>query len=451
MDLERMSKRSVHAVLEEGAKEAETYLVRVRSLTAYVDDDRIKNLEEKLDQGLSVRVSVNGRLGQSSSTMYTTRDMEECGMKAVSLAKLSRPDPYFKRFPGFQQSNGSVEVCEEDVLTTTHDMLREKASEIVGSVGEGVKVPRGLLRVAIIERALANSNGAAYREKGTMAYAHFTSMTKGADPGEGCECYYSSGLSALDPQKMGSGLRTKALNARSAQHFKGKMTGSVILPPEELAEMLLASVGHALDGENALRHRSPWGELVGHEVGNELVDLRDQPWDARSALSCKYDDEGTPTREKPLVDRGVLRTLLYDSYHAQMGNVTPTGNCLRRDPADALNLYRRGSATLPVNLAWKAGTKSVDEMISEMKEGIVVEKLAAPDVNGVTGGFALEVRSAKLVRGGQVEGYVDQCLLVGNFYQALKRVGAVGNDIVVHRNCIVPSVRFDDLEIVGSE
>ena len=50
MDLERISKKSVHKVLEEGAKEAESYLVRVRSLTAYIDDDRVKNLEENLDR-----------------------------------------------------------------------------------------------------------------------------------------------------------------------------------------------------------------------------------------------------------------------------------------------------------------------------------------------------------------------------------------------------------------
>ncbi|HNU36114.1 MAG TPA: DNA gyrase modulator, partial [Methanomassiliicoccales archaeon] len=87
MDLERISKKSVHKVLEEGAKEVESYLVRVRSLTAYIDDDRVKNLEEKLDQGISIRVLLNGKLGQSSSTLHTTRDLEECGAKAVALAK----------------------------------------------------------------------------------------------------------------------------------------------------------------------------------------------------------------------------------------------------------------------------------------------------------------------------------------------------------------------------
>lgn len=451
MDLERTSKKSVHRVLEEGAKDVEVYLVRVRSLTAYIDDNRIKNLEEKLDQGASIRVSLNGKLGQSSTTMYSVRDLEECGVKAVSLAKLSRPDPYFKKFPGFQQPQGSVDVCQEDVVSVNNETLRDKVNEIVNAVGEGVKVPRGQLRAAIVERAVTNSNGAAYREKGTMAYAHFTSMTEGADPGEGCDCYYSSGLSALDTEEMGKRLRSKALNAQSAEHFKGKITTSVILPPEELAEMLLASVGYSLDGENALRHRSPWGEMLGKEVGNELVDLRDQPWDPRSALSCKYDDEGTPTREKALVEKGVLKTLLYDNYHAQMGNVAATGNYLRRDPSDALNLYRRGGATLPVNMSWRPGSKNLEDMIAEMKEGVVIEKLAAPDVNSVTGGFALEVRSAKMVRDGAVVGHVDQCLLVGNFYQALKRVGAVGNDLTVHRNCIIPSVRFDGLELVGSE
>ena len=451
MDLERMSKKTVHNVLEEGAREAEAFLVRVRSLTAYIDDDMIKNLEVKLDQGLSVKVSLNGRLGQSSSTIFHMRDLEECGAKAVALAKLSRPDPYFKKFPGFQHPNGSLDVCSEDIVNATNETLRDKVNNIVSAVGEGVKIPRGQLRVAVIERALANSNGAAYREIGTMAYAHFTSMTNGVDPGEGCESYYSSGLSALDAEEMGRKLRVKALNAQGAKHFKGKMTVPVVLPPEELAEMLLTSVGYSLDGENALRHRSPWGELVDKEVGNTLVDLQDRPWDPRSSLSCQYDDEGTPTRERPLVEKGVLRTLLYDAYHAQMGGVAATGSCMRRDPTDALNLYRRGSATLPINLTWKAGGSSLEDMISEMKEGVVIEKLAAPDVNSVTGGFALEVRSAKYVRDGQVEGHIDQCLLVGNFYQALKKVSAVGNDPTVHGNCIVPSVRFDDLEIVGSE
>ena len=86
MDLERISKKSVHKVLEEGAKEVESYLVRVRSLTAYIDDDKVKNLEEKLDQGISIRVLLNGKMGQSSSTFHTTRDLEECGAKAVALA-----------------------------------------------------------------------------------------------------------------------------------------------------------------------------------------------------------------------------------------------------------------------------------------------------------------------------------------------------------------------------
>jgi PmbA protein len=451
MDLERMAKKSVHKILEEGAKEAETSIFRVRSLTAYVDDDRIKNLEEKLDQGVSVRVSLNGRLGQSSTTMFTTRDLEECGVKAVSLARLSRQDPHFKKFPGFQQPSGSVDACQEDIVSATNLTLRDVVSAIVRSIGEDVKVPRGQLRVAIIERALANSNGAIFRERGTMAYGHFTSMTKGVDPGEGNASYYSSGLSSLDPEKVGNELREKAMSAQAATHFKGKMTAPVILPPEELAEMLMASVGYCLDGENALRHRSPWGDMVGKEVGNSLVELRDQPWDPRSSLSCQYDDEGTPTKERPLVEHGVLRTLLYDNYHAQMGNVAATGNYVRRDPSDALNMYRRGGATMPINLVWRSGGKSLEDMVSEMKEGVIIEKLAAPDVNSITGGFALEVRSAKIVRDGQVQGSVDQCLLVGNFYQALKRVSAVGNDVRVHRNCIVPSVRFDDLELVGSE
>ena len=63
----------------------------------------------------------------------------------------------------------------------------------------------------------------------------------------------------------------------------------------------------------------------------------------------------------------------------------------------------------------------------------------------------MEVRCAYLVEKGEVKSAVKHCLLSGNMFRALSQINAVTNDATVSRNLIVPSVLFEDFELIGSE
>jgi PmbA protein len=167
-------------------------------------------------------------------------------------------------------------------------------------------------------------------------------------------------------------------------------------------------------------------------------------------LSSPYDDEGVPTKRKPLVKDGVLKGFLYDLYNSHFSSTVSTGNGLRRSSSEAVGNYQLGVSIAPVCLVVKPGTRSVESMVEGMDEGLVVEKVASADVHPITGDFGLEVRCGHLVEKGEVKGTVKHCLLSGNMFRALGQIGEIANDATVSRNLILPSMRFDSFELIGS-
>jgi predicted Zn-dependent protease len=452
MSLEPFVKKALRAALAEGASEAEVYGSRARSLLLYVDDGMVKNVEERMDQGLAVRAIRSKKVGQSSITLATIRDAETCAQTALRLANVSAPDPVFKRFAPSIKGNPAPITYDKDIASLSQESICSLAKDIVYSAMEGgeVKVPSGIIRAAVSQNMVLNTSGAETEGRSTMLYIHFTAMTEGTDPGEGVRFHHSNRLAELDPASFGAGLRASAQDAQKAEHFRGQESMTVILPPNELADLLLSSVAFSLSAENVNKQRSAWAKRMGERVGSVHLNLVDDPFDERGVCSSGYDDEGAPTQHKVLVDRGVLKGFMYDQYNALLSGRESTGNALRRDPTDPQNAYRRPIDIDPINLVWEPGSKRLEGMIMEVERGILVDKLASAEVNPITGAFGLEVRCAKEIVKGEVVRTIDHALLVGNFYQALMGIRDVGREQTVVRNCVLPHVAFEQLEVIGS-
>ena len=200
--------------------------------------------------------------------------------------------------------------------------------------------------------------------------------------------------------------------------FEGERKMTVIIPPIELQELLQSTVSYSISAENVHRHRSSWAEMTGKEVASPSITMLDDPFDAKGMLSCGYDDEGVRTSRKVLIDRGVLKTFLYDSYNAQKAGVKPTGNAIRRSSIDSQNLYRNGIDIDPVNLVVKPGAKSLEQVIAGIDDGLMIGRLASADASGITGAFGLEIRCAYVIEKGAITGTVNHALVAGNMYDA---------------------------------
>lgn len=451
MDLRELAEKALKEAKRNGASQAEVFASSARTVSVYVDDGRIKNAEEKSDQGIAVRALKGRKMAQASSTGVTAEEAEKCARAATRLADLTPASRAYDKLPSPSASAFTVNNWDGKVAGLRPPELSELAEEIAGAAADrGVKVPKGMLRAGSVSSIVLNSNEVDVAHDNTLVYSEFGSMTAGPSPGEGVKSFTSPRLSLLDPEKMGREIAEQARAAQKAVALKGSLRLPVMICPGELGEMLDLSVGTAVSGESVNKKRSPWMEMEGREVASKELTVLDDPADPRAVLSAPYDDEGVPASCKSVIEKGVLRTFLYDSYNAAVAGKGPSGNGVRRSAVNSQYLFQSPLTAGHFNLVMMPGARSRDEMISSMDEGVVVEKFAHPDVNGISGAFALEVRLGHVVKNGSIVSHFKHALLVGNMFEALRNVREIGSDAETVGSVITPSIVFDGLELVGN-
>ncbi|MBP5203901.1 MAG: TldD/PmbA family protein, partial [Candidatus Methanomethylophilaceae archaeon] len=386
--------------------QAEAYVSETVVRTVYIDGSRISNVETKVDSGMMFRMIDGSRMGKSSVSLNSEGAVQDCLDMAESV--LSR-SPEGKSLNGYALPAGpkipAPDVWDRRVEDASAEDLRELARQVIDNCR--VDIPRAQIRISCTESRTVNGNGVDVGHRSTLVYGHFTSMTRLDHPGEGMETYHGTGLD-LDPVAIAESLSRKAEAAARCREYKGSEKLSMILPPSELGDMLLSSVGSAVNGENRKYGRSLWAGSLGEKVASDSLTMVDDP-SVRAPLSCVYDDEGTPAERKPVIERGVLKGFLNDTFCGGS-----TGNGMRRSSVEPQGAYDRTPTIKPLNLTVKAGSMSLDSIIENTDSGILVEKFAWPEADELTGRFGLNVRCGYIVRKGEVVGTVNNALLMGN-------------------------------------
>src|SRR2546422_7401865 len=139
----------------------------------------------------------------------------------------------------------------------------------------------------------------------------------------------NTSIRAIDFAHLGATVARRAAANLKARAFKGKLPGTAILDPLDLGEVLLTTVGSAVNGEDVHKGRSPWAGKVGQEIASAGVTIRDRPRMSGGLASGVADDEGNATRDRTLVEAGTLKGFFADRKHAALIGL-PAGNGYRR-------------------------------------------------------------------------------------------------------------------------
>jgi len=452
MNINDIATKLVSQSEKNGASQAEAFVIRANTSSIYLDDDIPKIGDTKTEFGVGLRFLLGQKIGFTSSTLLTEK-VETVVKRAMSVATISNEDPKFVSLPKAEKASGNpASFFDKETANSDSSVLADKCMELVKAAKtDQVTVPNGVLRASALEFKVVNSLGVDAGSKSTIVFGHFTAKAEdNGQVGESVQRVWSRSLFDVDFTAKGEKLCTQALSVLTASPFKEKWSDVVaLLAPSEGSEMLGSLVGYAASAENVNNRSSPWTDKVGDSVTHENLSLVDDGQSKRGLMSAVVDDEGVPTQKTQLIENGVLKSYLFDSYNAAQLGLKSTGNGLRRQVRDAHGAFTSVTSCKPTTLEVALGSRSVDEIISEVKRGVYIEHFAWPLVDPLSGAFSNEIRNARLIENGELKGHIKYALLVGNLYESLKKEILIASDAEVHSSNVMPTMGFAGTEVVG--
>jgi PmbA protein len=452
MTLSDIASQLVGVSEKEGATQAEAFVILAKTSSVYIDDDIPKIVDAKEETGVGLKFILGNQIGFTSSTLLS-ESVEDVIRRVKSMAKMSSADPKFRSLPDPKKPTVSLDrFYDERTANVDSSLLIEKAMDVVKAAkSDSISIPNGVLRASSVEFHVQNSLGVDTGSKSTMVFGFFTAKTGNADAvGEGVQRCWSRRLHDIDFPAIGEKLGTQASDVLKAKAFRENWKDAVaVLAPSEGSEMLGMLVGFSTSAENVSHRRSPWTDKVGDSVADKSLTVIDNGLSELGLMSAAVDDEGVPMQTTTIIEKGVLKSYVFDSYNAAQVDLESTGNGLRRDSRDAQGAFTAPTGCSPTTLEIPAGSKTVDEIVSEVDRGVYVEHFAWPQVDPLSGAFSNEMRNAQLIENGELTTKIRYSLLVGNLFEAIGRELMIGSDLQVNSKYVMPTIALSGIEIVG--
>jgi PmbA protein len=208
------------------------------------------------------------------------------------------------------------------------------------------------------------------------------------------------------------------------------MQSPVLFVPE-LARGLFGHFLGAIRGGSQYRRASFLLDAAGQRVFPEWLCISERPHIPKALASAPFDSEGVTTRDRELVDAGVLTGYVLSTYSARKLGLKTTGN------AGGVH-----------NLLVKAGNESFDALVRKMHRGLIVTELMGQGVNGVTGDYSRGA-AGFWVENGEIAYPVHEITIAGSLKEMYQRIVAIGSDVDTRGGIRTGSVLLENMTIAG--
>lgn len=241
------------------------------------------------------------------------------------------------------------------------------------------------------------------------------------------------------PEEIGRIAAQRTLRRLGARKVKTAKVPIVFDPM--VARSLLGNLFEAASGDSIYRGASFLAGKLGERIASENVTVVDDGTLPGGFGTAPFDAEGVPTRRTPVIERGVLKSYLLNTYTAKKLGLVTTGNAAR------------GLAGTPGigagNFFLEPGTKTPKEIIAEVPEGLYVTELLGFGVNLVTGDYSRGA-GGLWISGGELAYPVEEITIAGNLKDMLKNISAIGSDLEFRGSVACPTLRLDGMTVAGA-
>jgi TldD protein len=412
-------------VISSAGDYADIYLEERSTLQIYLEDKRIERISTGIDSGAGIRVIKDFKTFYAHTNDLSEKSIIELAKELKALARRETQEKTLR----IERQKPHIDF---DILKRPDEVPLHQKSSILLKADEVARSSPLIKQVKItysdtIKRLrIINSLGRISEDE--RIYTTFVIHVIASSDGELQTGYESigglAGFEILDqdaPLRSAEIARERVLLMLKARKAPGGRM-PVVISSEAGGTMIHEAIGHGLEADLSQNGLSVFSNKKGEVVASSLITVVDDATIPSKRGSFRFDDEGTPAQKTVLVEKGILKTYMYDVITAMKDGVSSTGNGRRES-------YRHKPIPRMTNTIIVPGKDKPEEILRSVERGLFVKKMGGGQVNTVTGDFVFEVQEGYLIEKGKISEPVRGATLTGNGPDVLKAIDMVGSDI----------------------
>lgn len=435
-DLRAVSEELVQYGRKRGATEVEVTATDGVNFRVTVRDGNVETLVEAGSAGISLRVFAEGRVASASSSDLSTETLHRIVDRAIERAKLSGADPYagLPELEKVAADASALKLWDPKVseMAPEAKIAWAKKLEAIGLKDERIGKSLGAgFSSHYWTVILANSRGFLGSYTGSAVSSNVSYQA-----GEGQNLFQEGWYDAT--RFLADLLPAEAVAAKAVERAT-RLIGArkvesqnvpIVLEPTMTAQ-LLGFLAQCLDGEAVNQKQSFLAGKLGEKIGSELVTVVDDGLLPGGLGTSPFDDEGVPHRRTPLLEKGVLKSYLLDTYNARKMKAKSTGNA--------------GGTT---NFYLAAGTSKPAEIFKSVEKGLLLTGTMGQGTVASTGDISRGAFGLWIEKG-EVVHPVAEITISGNLGKMLQDVVMVGDDLEFRQALTGPTVKIAEMTVGG--
>ncbi|TKB92816.1 MAG: TldD/PmbA family protein [Nitrospira sp.] len=430
-----------------GATEADIIIADGETFSVQVRLGAVDRLTKAREKHLGLRVFVGKRSASTSTSDFSADSLDRLVTETCTLAKAVVEDQV-SGLPAADQmarEQPDVDLYDSTKLNTEQQIeLAKRVEAAAMSMDERVTNSEGGDFDSSSGRVVLGNSHGFLGEYQSSSFSMSVSPIA-TDPETGAmqrDAWY-------DVQRKFAKLATPesvGLEAarRTVRKLGAKKVATQRLPvifDSETAGSLMGNLCSAVSGYSLYKGASFLAGQLDKSLAPEYVTVYDDGRVVGGLGSRPFDGEGLPTRKTTVVERGVLKSYLLDTYSGRKLGMASTGNASRS--------VGENPSVGPTNFYLAPGTKTVQDIIKTVKQGLYVTDLIGFGINMVTGDYSRGAAGFWIERG-ELAYPVEEITIAGNLKEMFAGIEMIGNDLVFRGRIASPTVKIAEMMVAGN-
>lgn len=406
-------------------------------------------VEEAVHKGLGMRIIKKQRVALTSTSDLTPRGIDRFVADALELVDISQEDAFagpadpeliakgpFPALDLYDPAGGEINAAQAIELARRGEQAARDADPRITN-SDGATFSRTASAFALV---LSGGFRGGYAGSYASLVVSPVADDEGGKKRRGFHFSARRHLADLDePEAVGREAARRTLRKLGARKV-ATCEAPVVFDPDA-ARSILGLLGSCIMGSSIWRKSSYLVGREGTRVASDLITVVDDPLIARAPGSRPFDGEGLLARRNVVVEQGILKTYLCDSYSGRKLGRPSTGSASRGGGG--------GVGPSTSNFILQPTSTTAEEIVRSTPRGLYVTEMMGFGFNAVTGDFSRGA-SGFWIEDGKLAYPVSEVTISLNIDELWQRIDAVGNDLDLRTSTASPTIRVSSMTIAGS-